>query len=191
MINSTTDGSSRQYLNIFAAILPTGLWTMGGVLNTVTRVMKLTRGKLIKQPNWDAWLASEYLQLDQYNAQGMFGTPVAVDSDAAVFCTVWMYAIKTLDGRYKTRCKCDGSPRSGQARILDKTYANCVDQAGARIFYSVATAENLLIFGADVSNAFAEAPPLKQGFYIIPDKAFLDSKLEKSLMNFETKMTFC
>ncbi len=37
----------------------------GGVLNTVTRVMKLTRGKLIKQPNWDAWLASDYLQLDQ------------------------------------------------------------------------------------------------------------------------------
>ncbi len=73
----------------------------GGVLNTVTRVMKLTRGKLIKQPDWDAWLASEYLQLDQYDAQGMFGTPVAVDSDALVFCTVWTYAIKTLDCHYK------------------------------------------------------------------------------------------
>jgi hypothetical protein len=33
-------------------------------------------------------------------------------------------------------------------------------------------AENLIIFGADVSNAFAEAPPPKQGFYIRPDKAF-------------------
>ena len=146
----------------------------GGVLNTVAHVMKLTRGKLIKQPDWDAWLASEYLQLDQYDAQGMFGTPVAVDSDAAVFCTVWTYAIKTLDGRYKARCTCDGSPRSGQARTLNETYANCVDQTGARIFYSVATAENLLIFGADVSNAFAKEPPPKQGFYIIPDKAFLD-----------------
>ncbi len=49
-----------------------------------------------------------------------------------------------------------------------------MDQTGARIFYSVAAAENLLIFGADVSNTFAEAPPPKQGFYIIPDKAFLD-----------------
>ncbi len=139
----------------------------GGVLNTVTRVMKLTRGKLIKQPDWDAWLASEYLQLDQYNAQGMFGTPVEVNSDVAVFRTA-------LDGRYKARCTCDGSPRSGQARILDETYANCVDQTGARIFYSVSAAENLLIFGADVSNAFAGAPPPKQGFYIIPDKAFLN-----------------
>jgi hypothetical protein len=27
-------------------------------------------------------------------------------------------------------------------------------------------------FGANVSNAFAEAPPPKQGFYICPDKAF-------------------
>jgi hypothetical protein len=33
-------------------------------------------------------------------------------------------------------------------------------------------AENLIIFGADVSNAFAEASPLKQGFYIRPNKAF-------------------
>jgi hypothetical protein len=104
----------------------------------------------------------------------MFGTPIEVDSDAAVFRTVWTYAIKALDGRYKARCTCDGSPSSSQARILDETFANCVDQTGGRIFYSVLAAENLLIFGADVFNAFAEAPPPKQGFFIIPDKAFLD-----------------
>ncbi len=34
--------------------------------------------------------------------------------------------------------------------------------------------ENLLIYGADVSNAFAEAPPPKQGFNIWPDKTFLE-----------------
>jgi hypothetical protein len=33
-------------------------------------------------------------------------------------------------------------------------------------------AENLIVYGAYVSNAFAEAPPPKQGFYIRPDKAF-------------------
>jgi len=146
----------------------------GGALNVTTRVMKLTRGKLINLPDWGQWLESEYLQLDQYDAQGMFGLPTAVESDAAVFRMVWTYAIKAVDGRYKARCTCDGSPRSGQARILDETYANCVDQTGGRIFYSISAAENLLIFGADVSNAFAEAPPPKQGFYIIPDKTFLD-----------------
>jgi hypothetical protein len=40
------------------------------------------------------------------------------------------------------------------------------------MFYAIAAAENLLIYGADVSNAFAEAPPPKQGFYIYPDQAF-------------------
>jgi hypothetical protein len=34
--------------------------------------------------------------------------------------------------------------------------------------------ENLTIFGADVSNAFAEAPHSKQGFHIRLDKAFHD-----------------
>jgi hypothetical protein len=63
--------------------------------------MKLTRGKLTKQLDWDEWLAPEYLQLDQYDAQGMFGDPTEVDSDAAVFCTVWTYAIKAVDGWYK------------------------------------------------------------------------------------------
>ena len=144
----------------------------GGVLNVVNRVMKLTRGKLLKQPDWNDWRDSEYLQLNQYYDQGLFGTPQLVDEDAAVFHTVWTYAIKALDGRKKARFTCDGSPRSGQAKILDETYANCVDQTSSRLFYAVAAAENLLIYGADVSNAFAEAPPPKQGFYIYPDRAF-------------------
>jgi len=138
----------------------------------VGRAMKLTRGKLLKQPDWDDWQNSEYLQLNQYFDQGMFGIPQLADDEAAVFHTVWAYAIKALDGRKKARFACDGSPRSGQARILDETYANCVDQTSSRLFYAVAAAENLLIYGADVSNAFAEAPPPKQGFYIYPDRAF-------------------
>jgi hypothetical protein len=40
------------------------------------------------------------------------------------------------------------------------------------MFYAIAAAETLLVYGADVSNAFAEAPPPKQGFYIRPDRAF-------------------
>jgi hypothetical protein len=60
----------------------------------------------------------------------------------------------------------------GQVRILDETYANCVNQTSTRLFYGIAAAENLFVYGSDVSNAFAEAPPPKQGFYIRPDKAF-------------------
>ena len=145
---------------------------LGGVLNVVNRVMKLTRGKLLKQPDWNKWRDSEFLQLNQYDEQGMVGTSQLVDEDAADFHTVWTYAIKALDGRKKARFACDGLPRSGQTRILDETYANCVDQTSSRMFYAVAAAENLLVYGADVSNAFAEAPPPKQGFYIYPDRAF-------------------
>ena len=61
---------------------------------------------------------------------------------------------------------------SGMVRVLAETYTNCVDQTSARLFYAVAAAENMLVFGADVSNAFAKAPPPKQGFFIRPDRAF-------------------
>jgi hypothetical protein len=57
-------------------------------------------------------------------------------------------------------------------KVLDKVYANCVDQTSAHLFYAVAAAENLLVFGSDVCNAFAKAPPPKQGFYIRPNRAF-------------------
>ena len=50
------------------------------VININTRVMKLTRSKLFKQDDWNEWEQSEFLQLDQYEKQYMFGTPVHIDS---------------------------------------------------------------------------------------------------------------
>ena len=144
----------------------------GGVLHYLTCAHKLTRGVLLKQSDWNEWQQSEFLQLDQYDLQGMFGEPVVVSNKYAVFNLVWTYAVKEVDGRKKARCTCDGSTRGGQVRVLDYTYANSPDQTCARIFYALAAAENLVIYGADVSNAFAEAPPPKQGFFIRPDSAF-------------------
>jgi len=134
--------------------------------------MHLTRGKLTQQDDWSDWQHSEYLQLDQYDTQGMFGVPVPMKEEDAVFHLVWTYSIKAINGRKKARCVCDGSTCLGMVRVLDEMYANCVDQTSSRQFYAVSAAENVLIFGADVSNAFAEAPPPKQGFFIPPDKAF-------------------
>ena len=88
------------------------------VLNYVTRVMKLTRGKLLQQDDWTDWQTSEFLQLDQYDTQGMFGTPVAANKDDAIFHLVWTYAIKAVNGRKKARCVCNGSTRSGMVRVL-------------------------------------------------------------------------
>ncbi len=65
-----------------------------------------------------------------------------------------------MDGQKKARCTCDGSSRSGQVRVLDHTYAN------------IATAENLILYGVDVSNAFAKASPPKQRFFVRTDVTF-------------------
>jgi hypothetical protein len=133
---------------------------------------KLTRGKLLKTKEWNEWRDAEWLQLEQYYSQGMFGDPTFVKDYSQVFHIVWTYMVKDLMARKKARMACDGSPRGGKARILDYTHANCIDHTASRLFYGISAAENLLIYGADVSNAFSEAPPPKQGFYILPDRAF-------------------
>ena len=73
----------------------------GGVLQYITKAQRLTRGKLINQDDWSDWKDSEFTQLDQYEAQGMFGTPQIVTSDDAVFNLVWTYTIKEVDKRKK------------------------------------------------------------------------------------------
>ncbi|KAL7544254.1 LOW QUALITY PROTEIN: hypothetical protein ACHAWF_007634, partial [Thalassiosira exigua] len=79
----------------------------------------------------------------------MFGDPVPVDSDAAVFNLVWMYVVKKLDKRKKARCTCDSSTRASQVWVLDYTYTNCINNTSNCMFYALAAAEDLLIFGAD------------------------------------------
>ena len=106
-------------------------------------VYKLTRGALLKSDDWDEWKQSEFAQLDQYDEQGMFGTPVNATGDLSVFNLVWSYVVKELDKRKKARCTCDGSSRGGQVQVLDHTYANCVDHtASLRLFYAIAAMEN-------------------------------------------------
>ena len=80
---------------------PYSIVESGDVQNYITRVMKLTRGKLLRQEDWSDWQTSEYLQLDQYDAQAMFGSPVAVESNEAVFNLVWSYGIKAVDAQKK------------------------------------------------------------------------------------------
>jgi hypothetical protein len=104
----------------------------------------------------------------------MFDDPVTATDESAIFHLVWNYVVKELDGCKKAQCVYDGSSCSGQVRVLDHTYANCVDRTGLLIFYAISTAENMLVYSADVFNAFAEAPAPKQGFCIYPDWTFKD-----------------
>ena len=59
-------------------------------------------------------------------------------------------------------------------RILNYTYAGCIEHITSHMFYALAAAERMLIYGADVTNASGDAPSPKQGLYILPDKASYD-----------------
>jgi hypothetical protein len=144
----------------------------GNIANYTTQVMRLTHGHLLKQDNWSDWQHSEYLPLNQYADQGCFGSPTLVKKDDAVFHLVWTYNIKAVDGWKKARCICDCSSCSGSVKILDEVYAICIYRTSSCLFDAVAAAKDMLVFGSNVCNAFAEAPPPKQGFYICPDRIF-------------------
>ena len=49
---------------------------------------------------------------------------------------------------------------------LANTYAACLEQAGARIFWAICALKGKTIFGCDMSNAFAEAPAPKAPLYL-------------------------
>lgn len=151
----------------------------GGVLNFTAECHKITRRILLMQEDWIDWQKSEHTQLGHYEKQFMFGKPCPLTKKSAVFNLIWTYSIKMEDGRKKARCTCDDSTRGGQVRVLDHVHANSLDQTGSRIFYGVFAAECLLIFGSCMSNAFGEAPPPKQGFFIRPDAAFCEWWISK------------
>ncbi len=55
--------------------------------------MKHTQRKLLQPGNWNNWQESEYLHLNQYDAQGMFGLPVYESEGDAIFHLVWTYLL--------------------------------------------------------------------------------------------------
>lgn len=67
------------------------------VVGYIYAFSKLTPGKLLKQPDWKEWQASEYLQLDQYKKQFMFGMPTEVVDRKNLFHLVWTYTVKDLN----------------------------------------------------------------------------------------------
>ncbi len=61
--------------------------------------MGLTQGKLFKTAEWSEWQQSESTMLDQFEAQGLFGKPVKVDSNEEVFNLVWTYVVNSLTAK--------------------------------------------------------------------------------------------
>ncbi len=67
----------------------------------------------------------------------MFGNPVLMMDPDEVFSLVWTYVIKEFFIWKKGHFTLNGSYKSGKIKVLDHTYANCVDHTGACIFYTV------------------------------------------------------
>ena len=57
---------------------------------------KLTRKRLIDTPDWPQFKGSEWVQLNKYHKQGMFGEPCPrpTDPDTVILPWVWSYLYK-------------------------------------------------------------------------------------------------
>jgi hypothetical protein len=131
-----------------------------------------TLRELKQRADWDEWRQARYTMLNSYQEQGMFSEPMATPAEANIHHMLWRCVYK-LCGTRKARMVCDGSARQGTI-TLGHTFANSLDTTSERLFWAVVAHKNLVAYGADVSNAFAEAPPPAHPSYLRIDDAFRD-----------------
>jgi hypothetical protein len=126
---------------------------------------RFTRRQLKKRTDWQVWKEAEFKQLHLYNTQDMFGAPIRRPPRSTILPFVWTYLFK--DGiKPKAPGTCNGGKRYGKAVTLAYTYASCVEQPGSRMFWALSALHGMIVLGADAGNAFAEAPPPIQPFYM-------------------------
>jgi hypothetical protein len=127
--------------------------------------------QLKKRDDWPEWKQSRYKMLDQYRSQGIFGSPMPLPTNANALHMLWTYLLK-MCGTKKSCLVCNGNRRQKGTITLGHTYANSLDAASERLFWAMVAHEGLIAIGADVSNAFAEAPPPKAPLYLYIDEAY-------------------
>ena len=136
----------------------------------------LTRSQLKRRDDYQTWRKAEWTQHNKYRTQQMFGDPVRRPSGAIVLPFIWAYSIKTdpITGEliYEARGTCNGGERYGKAVTMAETYATFVAQPACRLYWAITASEGLISIGADAGNAFAEAPPPVEPFYMAIDDQF-------------------
>jgi hypothetical protein len=119
---------------------------------------KFNRRTLHTQIEWKAWLAAEWIQLENYAKQNMFGNTCAAPIDESVFFWVLMYSIKPHDNdRKKVRGICDGSTRGDKTMIHEATYVPTPQHIYFRLQITLSALLGKHLWQADVTNACAEA----------------------------------
>ena len=131
-----------------------------------------TLKQLKQRPDWPEWRKSQFKQLQQYADQNMFGVPQPLPKGANALYLLWTYVLK-VNGIKKARCVCNGNRNRG-AVTMGHIFANALSPNAERLFWAIVAKEGLTAIGADVSNAFAEAPPPQAPFYVYVDEPFRD-----------------
>ena len=161
--SSPESHAANSFKDVASKIIPKGR----------RRGTKLNRSELRKHSDWQAWKEAEHKQLDQYEAQQTFGKPCPRHPNANTLPFLWTYTIKS-NGTLKARGVCNGSKSNTGLVTIGNTYAGSLDHTSARLFWATAALKNLKVYGADVSNAFAEAPPPNDPLYMSIDKPFCE-----------------
>jgi hypothetical protein len=80
----------------------------------------------------------------------------------------------TAEMKCKAWATCNGGKKYGHTVVAAETNATCVEQPACRLYWSVTASEGLIAMGADAGNAFAEAPPVTEPFFMRIDDRFLE-----------------
>ena len=104
----------------------------------------------------------------------MFSAPTTLPKEGTfnVLPMIWNYLVKAESLRKKARCVANGSTSQSGTIVMANTYAACIEQPCARIFWGIAAMKNLIVVGADCSNAFAEADAPTEPLYMKIDQQF-------------------
>jgi dUTP pyrophosphatase len=129
-----------------------------------------TLKQLKQRADWPKWKQSRFKMFDQYKAQGMYSEHMALPPNANALRMLWTFQLK-VDGTKKSRMVAHMNARIRNTITLGHTYANSLDTMSERLFWAIAAQEGLVVVGADVSNAFAEAPPPDDPLYLYIDEA--------------------
>ncbi|KAG7338408.1 reverse transcriptase RNA-dependent DNA polymerase [Nitzschia inconspicua] len=133
-----------------------------------------TRRKLQRLSTWPDWQRGEFKHLDRMHDLGMFGAPVAPPPGAIILRLHWQYQIKR-SGERRSRSCCDGSLRAAPLlHQVASTYSSCVEQPIQRMFFALAAAHDMRVYGGDATDAFAHSPPPETPTFIMIDDAYAE-----------------
>lgn len=101
----------------------------------------------------------------------MFSNPLPLPRNSNALRMLWRFNLKAY-GTKKSRMVGNGSPHQQGSVTLGHMYANALDAVSDRLLWAIVANEGLLAIGADVSNAFAEAPAPKAPLFLYIDNTF-------------------